>query len=505
MKPRLFLAGLAQETNAFGPLPTGMRSFSGRFDTPLGSSNTAPPYPEALLDHARALASAGRITVVEGPAAGAHPSGLVTRAAYEALRDHLLHRLARALPVDAVALHLHGAMSADGYPDCEGDLLTGVRALVGPGIPVGAMIDPHAHLSPAMVAAAEIIVAYKEYPHTDFRERAVEVIDLLLAVQARKVRPTAAVWDTGVIGVFHTHLAPVRALVERMQQMERSGEALTASLVHGFPWGDAEDLGTRALVVTDGDPTLADRLARELAEAARTIVLAQTDTATTLDRAIDQLSAWTSGAGPVVWADGADNPGGGAAGDATYVVRALLQHGVVGACLGPLWDPQAVEIAFDAGLGARLPMRIGGKAGGFSGQPVDCDAEVIALDPDAGQTFAGERFSLGRTAAIRTAGIDIVLASVRDQARGTDMFTNLGLDLADKRLVVVKSSQHFYDSFAGIAAAVVYLQAPGGLQSDLSQYPYARVRRPRWPIDRTSAAPPWRVVAAPSLAPMEIL
>ena len=492
MKTIAFAAGLAQETNVFSPLPTGIEEFSGRFAVAGKLSTDTPPFPESLLIAGRRLDEEGLLTLCEGPMAGAHPGGLVTRSAYESLRDAILVALQAALPVDLVALHLHGAMIADGYDDCEGDLLTRVRDLAGPDCSIGAMIDPHAHVSPAMVDACDILIAYKEYPHTDFRERAEEVWDLLIATHAGSVAPVAALWDSGTIGVFHTSRPEVRALVERMEALERSAAALTVSLIHSFPWGDGADFGTRALAICNGDPAAADAIACEIATRAGEIARATPSQGLSLADALAYIAAAGAVALPFVLADRADNPGGGAASDSTFVLAELLDRGIGDACLGPIWDPQAVAIAFSAGVGARLSLRIGGKTGPLSGLPVDLDVEIIALDAAATQCFAGEPFPLGRAASVRGAGIDIILVSERDQARGPDMFTRLGVTLADKRIVVVKSSQHFHDGFAPIAQEILYLDGPGSLQADLTQYPYQRIALPRWPMT-AQGAEPWRV------------
>jgi microcystin degradation protein MlrC len=491
MSPKVFLAALAQETNVFGPLPTGLESFHGRFQVAGHTATGEPPFPEALLANLEKRRDAGAIRLVTGPIAGAQPSGLVTRRAYESLRDEIVSQLVASLPVDIVALHLHGAMIAEGYADCEGDLLERVRAASGPRTCIGTLLDPHAHLSARMLETADILVAYKEYPHTDFRERAAELVDLLLRAHYRTVRPCSALWDAGVIGVFHTRRPEARALVELMQAWERRSEALSVSLIHGFPWGDSADLGTRALVITDGDLATAERLASQLAAASRALALQAPVSTTSLDAALAELLAAAASDRPVVWADGADNPGGGAGGDSTYVLKALLESRIEEACLGPLWDPGVVDIAFNLGVGGRAKIRIGGKTGVHSGQPLDVDAEVLALENRGWQTFAGERFRLGRAAALRCSDsrIDLVVTTERDQARGTDLFTNLGIRLAGKRLIVVKSSQHFYDSFSQIASRIVYLDCPGSLQSRLAAFSYQHVERPRWPIDDVAPKP----------------
>ncbi len=492
MSPTVFTAALFQETNTFGPLPTGLDSFSGRFTAGNRTSKNTPPFPEALLANLRRRADEGELRLTCGPAAGAHPSGKVTRFAYESLRDHILATLSAARPMDIVALHLHGAMIADGYLDCEGDLLVRIRDLVGPSVAIGALLDPHCHLSRDMAGAADVLVAYKEYPHTDFHDRADDLVRILLRAHRREIRPRTAVWDTGVIGVYHTNRPEVRTLVDLMKAWEYSARALTSSLIHGFPWGDSPDLGTRGLVISDGDAAGADLLAAELATLARGLALCAHTPTTSLGIALQELANDRRDPRPVIWADTADNPGGGSAGDSTYVLAALLEHGVTDVCLGPIWDPMTVAVAFNVGVGGRVNVRLGGKTGPLSGDPIDAEVEVLALASEATQSFAGERFSLGRAAALRCSGIDIVVATERDQARGTDLFTNLGITPQDKRLVVVKSSQHFYDSFSRIAGRIVYLDCLGSLQPNLRSYPYRHVSRPRWPLDDEPAAP-WRV------------
>ena len=169
---RVFTAALATETNTFAPMPTGLAAFRDRGYYPAGKHPEAMSFFAAPLFAARQRAKTLGWDVVEGMVAAAQPSGTPTRVAYETLRDELLADLRGALPVDMVVLGLHGAMVADGCDDCEGDLLARVREVVGSKVVVGAELDPHNHLTPAMLASADLLVAFKEYPHTDVLERA---------------------------------------------------------------------------------------------------------------------------------------------------------------------------------------------------------------------------------------------------------------------------------------------------------------------------------------------
>ncbi|MBB3181362.1 M81 family metallopeptidase [Variovorax sp. Sphag1AA] len=483
---RVFSASLATETNTFGPMPTGLASFRDRGYFPAGKHPDAMTLFSGPLWAARLRGKEAGWTLIEGMVAAAQPSGITTRHAYESLRDELLRDLKAALPVDVVLLGLHGAMVADGYDDCEGDLLQRVRALVGPDTVIGAELDPHCHLTPEMVKNANMLITFKEYPHTDVLERGLELVDLCVATAQKKISPVAAVVDTGLIVTVHTSREPARGFVQRMQSLEGKDGVLSISLAHGFSWGDVPGMGTKMLVYTDRNVDQAQALARQLADEVIGMRDALTVNYPAIDVALDEAMAFKGG--PVVMADGADNAGGGAASDSTFVLQRMVERGITNAALGPLWDPIAVRIAFDAGEGARLRMRIGGKISPLSGQPLDLDCTVKALKPGMVMTgLAGTPTPMGDCALIEVAGIEIVLITLRNQAMGTDLFTQLGCDLASKQLIVVKSSQHFYASFSKVGKHVIYVAAPGSVTLDLNTLPYQKIQRPKWPMDALAA------------------
>ncbi len=483
---RLFTAALATETNTFAPLPTGLASYRDRGYYPAGQHPQKLSFFAAPLFAARERAKVNKWTLVEGMVAAAQPSGITTRVAYETLRDELLNDLRQALPVDAVLLGLHGAMVADGYDDCEGDLLARVRAIVGPGVVVGAELDPHNHLSAAMLANADVLISFKEYPHTDILERAYELVDFCAAQVQGRIQPVHAVVDCHMVAMIHTTREPARGFVDRIQAREKRGDGvLSISITHGFPWGDVADMGTKVLVYTDNNSALAQQVARELAAELWNLREALVNEQVGIDAAIDMALANADAArsGPVVMADGADNPGGGAAGDSTFILSQLLTRGVTHAALGPLWDPGAVRAAFEAGVGARLMLRLGGKTSVMSGPPVDAMCTVLAIKPDMHMTgLADTAMAMGDSALVDAQGVQVVLISLRNQAMDVDVFTQLGCALAPLNIVVVKSSQHFYASFAPIARRVLYVDAPGSVTKDLNQLRYQKVVFPKWPL-----------------------
>jgi microcystin degradation protein MlrC len=492
MTMRVFTGSLATETNTFAPMPTGLASFKDRGYFPAGR------HPEGLnvfagpLAALRELAPSRGWTVIEGMVAGAQPSGTVTREAYEQLRDELLADLRGALPVDMVILGLHGAMVADGYDDCEGDILARVREIVGPQVVLGAELDPHMHLSPRMVEQADVLVSMKEYPHTDVMERGRELVALCEAKAQGRIRPTPALADCRMVVPIHTTREPARSFIDRVQAMEGRDGILTISIGQGFAHGNVPDMGSKVLVYTDGDQARADALALQLAGELSAMRERLAVRYPEIDAALDEAIAF--GSTPVVLADRADNPGSGAPGDSTFVIRRLIERGITNAAVGPLWDPIAVRIAFEAGLGAKLAMRIGGKIGPLSGQPLDLECTVKALQHDLVMTgLAGAPTGMGDCALVEANGIELVLVTIRNQALGTDLFTKLGCDLAAKRFIVVKSAQHFHAAFAKVAKHVIYVGAPGAATPHTATLPYTKISRPRWPLDD---------VATPVLLPL---
>jgi microcystin degradation protein MlrC len=479
---RLFAATLATETNTFSPLPTSLDGYrQGVFLRPGEHPDETPLMCTAPLWVARRRAAKEGYTLVEGSCFAASPAGTTNRGDYELMRDEILAQLEAALPVDGVLLGLHGAMVAHGYDDVEGDVIERVRALAGPQCVIGVELDPHCHLTLKRVRLADVIVLYKEFPHTDVVERAEDVLDLVLRTIRGEVRPVSSLYDCRQIGSYPTTLPLMRGFVDRMKAMEGKDGVLSISIGHCFPYADVPELGGRILVVTDGDKAKADALATEIGEEFVSMRGKTVPAYESVEEGITSALEWNEA--PVVIADPADNAGGGAPSDNTTILRRLIERQVEDATVGPIWDPVAVRLCFDAGLDAVFPLRFGGKTGPASGQPIDAMVKVTALERDCWQSFGPTRVPLGDCAAIRVGGVEIVLISNRTQALGLELFENVGIDPRRRKLVVVKSTNHFMAAFGPIAKKVIYVDSDGPLARDYRKIPYTRVDRPIWPLD----------------------
>ncbi|HEX3349572.1 MAG TPA: M81 family metallopeptidase [Acetobacteraceae bacterium] len=482
---RLFTATLATETNTFSPLPTSIDAYRETvFLRPGEHPDDAPQMCTATLFVARHRAAADGFELIEGSCFAASPAGTTNRRDYETMRDEILGQVAAALPLDGVLLGLHGAMVAYDYDDVEGDIVERVRALVGADCVIGVELDPHCHLTVKRVRLADVTVLYKEFPHTDVVEGAEALLAIVLAAIRKQVKPVSALYDCRQIGSYPTTLPLMRGFVDRIKAMEGRDGVLSISIGHCFPYADVPELTGRVLVVTDGDKAKAERIATAIGEE---FVGMRGKTAPQYFTVADGVAAaLAEPRGPVVMADPADNAGGGAPSDNTTILRHLIGIEAQNVALGPIWDPVAVRLCFDAGVGASLPLRFGGKTGPASGMPVDALVEVTGLKRNCWQSFGPAQSPLGDCAAVRLGGIDVVLVGKRNQALGTELFSNVGVDPHARRLLVVKSTNHFMAAFGPIASRVIYVDTDGPLSRDYRRIPYTRVTRPIWPLDEVA-------------------
>ena len=387
---KFFVASLATETNTFSPVFTDLQDFKDNFYYPPGTHPDVPSLcsaPFVALREYRDRAQ-GNIEIVEGTAAWAEPGGIVGKQAYEQLRDEIIGQLQDAMPVDAVLLGLHGAMVARGYDDCEGDLLSAVRQVVGAQTPIGSTFDPHSHFTRQCSEALDVAITFKEFPHTDVMERARELVDIVSQTVQGDVSPCLSVFDCLMIDVFPTTGDPMRRFVDRVTALESElPHVLSISIVHGFLGGDVPEMGTKIIVVTDNAPEEGAALARQLGLELHSMRGTTRMELLKPDEALDHFGT-SSAEGPLLLADVWDNPGGGVAGDSTVILRKLIDRGVQSSALASIWDPIAVRFCFAAGIGTRIPLRFGAKSGPDLGEPIDEHVMVIGLNEDGYMKFA---------------------------------------------------------------------------------------------------------------------
>lgn len=419
--------------------------------------------------------------VCESLFAMAQPAGPTVRAVYEGFRREILDDLKKSLPVDMVLLSLHGAMVVDGLEDAEGRLVEDVRRLTGPDIPIGIELDSHGHLSDRMVENASLVIVYKEYPHTDMEDRAGELFDLCHQIHKGSITPALSVHDCQMIGIWPTSTPLMRRFIDKMKNFEEQDNILSVSFIHSFPWADVSYMGAKILVVSNDDKAAGNLIAADLA---RDIWDIRTQTGIPHKSIAEALElAQKASHHPVIMADVSDNPGGGAPGDSTFLLSAILDAGLVNVAFSSLWDPAVVEQCRASGVGATIKVELGGKCGPASGPALDLRVGIKAIVENACQSLNGLTLQMGNCVWLNCAGIDILVNDIRTQTLGLDAFTQMGIDPRRYNTVVVKSMHHFHAAFAPIAAEVIYVSSPGALNLEFSQIPYQNLTAPRWPRD----------------------
>lgn len=476
---RVYVGSLATETNTFSPLRTDLQDFKDSFYAQPGEHPETPTLCSAVFPVARDRARQYGWSLTEGTATWAEPGGIVNQQTWEFLRDQLLDEVRLAMPLDIVLLGLHGAMVAQGCRDCEGELLEMVRQITGPDTIIGVTFDPHSHLSARRVDNADVIVVFKEFPHTDFVIAAEKLVDQVHRASTGETKPRISTFDCKMIEVLPTSRQPMRGFVDKMLALEGKDGILSVSAIHGFMAGDTPDLGSKIIVVTDNAPDKGDDLARTLGMELFGFRGKTRPEFLTPAVALEKATASTKR--PVVIADVWDNPGGGVPGDSTIILREMLDRGIRDAALATIWDPIAVRTCFSAGEGATLPLRFGAKMSANAGDPIDATVIVRKCVRKAVQSFGDSIVPLGDSVWIEIDGIDVVLNTVRSQVFNPDIFVNMGIDPLTKQLLVVKSTNHFHDAFAKIAAGILYAAVDGPYPNDPVNNDYSTLTRAIWP------------------------
>lgn len=483
---RIAIGQISHETNTmFGP-PTPVKEFQ-RQGWQTGEEIVARhtgvrSYLGGMIDGA---AKHG-IELVPTFAAAAHPSGTIEREALDTMLGNLLEGIRNAGQVDAVCLSLHGAGSAEGIDDIEGEILRRVREVVGPDVPVIATLDLHCHLTDTMLEHATALLDVHEYPHIDGYERGFEAVELAAKTVRGEVTPVMyGVTLPMAIPPTTTFHGPAREINERCWQWEERG-LLDVTFGHGYPHTDVPIISSNVIAIADGDADLAREAAHDVAgmlwEMRERFLPDLPQPAAAIETALA-----TEG-GPVVIAEISDNPGGGAPGDGTHLLRALLAAGLTDTAFGFIYDPETAQQAHDAGPGATIAARIGGKVDpGILGAPVEVSAYVKSVTDGRFITQSpmgrGGQRDLGKMARLVVDGVDVIVGSESNQTIDPELFLLHGIDVSRYKIIALKSQNHFLAGFEPLAARIIRTDPPGWTPGNLLSLNYQRIQRPIWPLD----------------------
>ena len=500
--PRIALLGFSIECNRFAPVATEAdfrtRTLIGGAELLAEARAPAPRMLGELPGFLAAMDQAGTWQPVPSLLAMAEPNGPVDQTFFNHLMQRWETDLTGAGDLDGVYLVLHGAGLATEDHDPEGTLLALVRRIVGPNTPVVATFDLHANVSDADVGLLNGFVGYRTNPHLDMRERGAEAAALLrrllagtrthLAHIRLPIVPPTVTQLTGKDATNRPYGELIDLGQQRMAEPPYAGRVLNVSVMGGFAYADTPFNGL-TVVVTATDQHAADALAAEIARAGWDRRDRFRPTLTSLDQAT-RLASTTEA--PLIFADVADNPGGGGRGNTMAILQAFHAAGVNNALVGVIHDPVLAAEAHEKGLGAQFDARFNRDGGDAFSHPFTVAAVVAALrdQPIRGRRgiYANNTLDLGKAAALTLNGITVIVLTHRYQCADPMFFECFGLDIAAARVVVVKSRGHFRGGFDQFFRhdQVIEVDAPGLTSPILSRFAWRHMPRPVLPIDDTA-------------------
>lgn len=488
---RLLIAKVSHETNTFSPVPTPVARFCPDGETLLTGQAAIDFYRGTTSCIGRYLAIADELgaEVVLPVAAAAPPSGPVDDDAFD-LFCGLITDALRQQTFDAIMLDLHGAMVTRLYEDAEGELLRRLRA-VAPDTKLSVSLDMHANIFDGMVSRANVIAGYRTYPHVDHLPTAERAGRTLVRTLRGEVHPVIA-WANAPmlphVMAQGSYRSPNRDLQAMAEAMEQSGEALVASVFTGFPHADVSQAGLSAVVVTDGDVAAAQRLVARLLDAAWDARQSFTFQTEPLADSVARAKALD---GPVVMLDHCDNSASGGTMDTTTVLAEIMRQGLEDVVFFGIYDPDAVQAAMRAGVGASVELRLGGRMQmpsiPGSNEPLLVRGRVRTLSAgyfiSESPMRAGVAVTMGPMAVLDTGKVEIVLISRHTEPSDLGLFKVVGIDPAKKRYVAIKSRVHWRADLGSLAKHVVECNGMGVCTSDYGILKFEHVRRPIYPLD----------------------
>jgi microcystin degradation protein MlrC len=483
---RIAIGGFQHETNTFAPVKAGFREFEMADGWPglTRGAEVLTAFNGINLPIAGFISAAAEEGFELAPTlwCSSSPSAHVESSAYERITGEILERIAALGTIDGIYLDLHGAMVTEAFEDGEGELLTRLRKLVGPDLPVVVSLDLHANITEKMVAQASALVVCRTYPHVDLAESgaaSAQVMGRLLkdGKLAKALRRTdflvPLTWQC-------TLIEPAKTLYQAVADAER-GPVRSASFAFGFPPADISECGPKVVAYADtqaaADAAADDLIARvNRAEADFAGKIWQPGEAVGYARAKGNVATR-----PIILADTQDNPGAGGASDTTGLLKALVEGGAEDAVFANLCDPTSAEIAHRAGVGAEISIGIGGWAGGAGNVPYHNSFVVEALGDGefmaTGPFYRGNRMQLGAMAVLRRNGVRVVLTSRKQQAADQAMLRHVGIEPTKQKILALKSSVHFRADFQPIAEEILIVAAPGANPVDNRDLPYKHLRK----------------------------
>jgi len=539
-KIRIALAGLFEEVNTFADETMGKAEITGNMTTGFQQWTD-----QALIDDYKgsktymggfiaALEEFPNVEIVPTAFWSFSAGGTIDSKAYQQMKQDIQDRLKAAMPLDAVALCLHGAGVVEGVDDAETNLTAILREQLGPEVKLISAQDHHSNLSDEDVRQLDLISLVYHYPHVDMYDTAYRTAKLLPDMVKGDIKPCGHFERLPLIMQAMSTMdgnlyAPIRKKVEEFAKRDGIYEF---SFAYGFPFADVP-FNSPVVNCWATSTELAEKTAKEFAQllwqnralfVAKPLsaeeavqqalaalvkegrILPEAGSSVLYDESAARLNSGKEelersfgflpdekNPGPVVIADKSDNPGCGAPGDATHILQELIKNNVQQAAVCAIRDPETVQKAMKAGVGQIVDVELGGKGSKLGGAPIKGKAYVKSIS-DGRYTIVspmglGTKFDVGPAVGLLIEGVDVAVISGLMQAFDANQMKMVGFDPKDYRIVVVKSANHFRAWWTGIASQIIDCDPPGIASNDLRTFDFKRKTRKVYPLDADAVYP----------------
>jgi microcystin degradation protein MlrC len=484
---RIAIGHIIHESNSFSPTPTTYADF-----TILRAAAIHRQYSEAFNEVGGFLEGGARFGFEPLPlySATATPAGHVTADAFERINNELLAAFRAAEPFDGILLALHGGHVSASYPHADAETARRMRAAY-PRLPIVLTHDPHSHVAPELIEQVDALLMYKTNPHIDMRQTGLRAAELIYRIIRGDVRPAMACRQAPMfVNIVHqnTSAPPLRDLWKRISAVEQQPGVLSADMSLSYQYADVPAMGNVAVVITDGDPQLAGRLADELVARLWDLREELQVSLPGVGEAVTMARRSTNT--PVCLVDIGDNIGGGSAGDSTFVLAELVKQDADGWVMA-IYDPAGAEACATAGIGAMLALDVGGKSDDMHGAPVRIAGRVTCLHDGAYEEHeprhGGERYmDQGLTALLE---LDhgpgrqpsyVLLNSRRHGPTSLQQLCSVGIQPAYMKILVVKAAIAWRAAYEPIAGQIIIADSPGATQVNPARWHYAHARPDLW-------------------------
>ena len=398
--------------------------------------------------------------------ASCSPGGVITDECYFNIKDRIISRIRKVKDIKAIILPMHGAAVTETIGDLEGDIISSVREVVGPEIPIVVTLDLHAHVTEQMVVQSTAILAWETYPHLDPYETGIRGAKILKSILEDNIKPTMFF---SKVPLLHSAInastfgdTPFAKSMNNLKKEERDNEdILSTSFIHVDPYIDQKFMGGGAIVITNNNLQLAKEISLKHT---KDYWDRREEFEPFLYKPGDAILKGLKKNENILLVETADACGGGAAGDSVNSLKELIKLAPNSKSLVHVVDPDAVKILENYNIGEMSEINLGHKIDDQWGVPIKINIKIEKKTNGKftynGGIWNGMVGNMGPSVLVTYKEIHIIISSYGTYEWNCEQFLSFNLNLNSFKFIVVKNPMNFKNSFKHLNEIYV-LDTPG--------------------------------------------